>query len=235
MTDRDIERRLRYLNSLFKDIAVAVIGFNDFRLSVRFRAIGNIIHLPEYICQKLFLFVCNRSNFLRVFRVGCSLYRIDGKYFRPYCTGTGHFKIVIRIICLDGIKLVLVILIDFHNNLTHGLGTVVLIFAEKENTKAGAYDERNQANNHDYYDCNPAARSDSRYEFFYCRDNCFNCRRNRFCRRHRSLISQNRRLSCNLCRFLCRLCSRFCGFLRGFCRFDSRFGSLFGSLNRLFS
>jgi hypothetical protein len=107
----------------------------------------------------------------------------------------------------------LVILIDFHNNLAHGLGTVVLILAGEEDAEARTDDKRDQADNHDYHNCNPAARSDCRDEFFDRRDNGFDCRSNRFCRSNSRLICGNGSLSCNLSRFLCRLCSRFCGLL----------------------
>lgn len=121
MTNGDIERCNRLLHLFLKDIAVAVIRLYNNRLGLCFRPVGDLVHLPEQVLQKLFLFRSDRCHLLRVFRIGGRFDGIDRQHLRPHGTGTGHFK---RIVCngiLDGIQLVLVIQVDFLNDLPHRL------------------------------------------------------------------------------------------------------------------
>lgn len=107
MADGDIERRNRLLRFFLKDIAVAVIRFNDNRFCLCFRPVGDFIHLPEQILQKLFLFRSDGCYLLGIIRIRSCFDGIDRQHLRPHGTGAGHFKRIVFNRVLDGIQLVL--------------------------------------------------------------------------------------------------------------------------------
>ena len=121
MADGDIERRNRLLHLFLKDIAVAVIRLHNNCLRLRFRPVGDLVHLPEQVLQKLFLFRSDRCHLLGIIRIGGRFDGIDRQHLRPHGTGTGHFKRIVFNGILNGIQLVLVIHVDFLNNLPHRL------------------------------------------------------------------------------------------------------------------
>ena len=121
MADSNIERRNRLLRFFLKDIAVSVIRLHNDRLGLCFRPVGDFVHLPEQVLQKLFLFRSDRCHLLRVIRIGGRFDGIDRQHLRPHGTGTGHFKRIVFNGILDGIQLVLVIHVDFLNDLPHRL------------------------------------------------------------------------------------------------------------------
>ena len=121
VADSNIERRNRLLYLFLKNIAVAVVRLHNNRLGPRFRPVGDLVHLPKQVFQKLFFFRSDRCHLLGIIRIRGRLDGIDRQHLRPHGTGTGHFK---RIVCngiLDGIQLVLVIQVNFLNDLPHRL------------------------------------------------------------------------------------------------------------------
>lgn len=76
-----------FFDFLFYDVAFSIICFNYDRFCLFLGFIRNLIHFPEDILQKLFLFVGHRCHLLRIIRVVGGLYSVDGKDLRPDCTG----------------------------------------------------------------------------------------------------------------------------------------------------
>ena len=121
VADSNIERRNRLLHFFLKNITIAVIRLHNDRLGPCFRPMGDLIHLPKQVLQKLFLFRSDRCYLLGIIRIRGRLDGIDRQHFRPHGTGTGHFKRIVFNGILDGIQLVLVIHVDFLNDLPHRL------------------------------------------------------------------------------------------------------------------
>ena len=121
MADGDIERCNRLLNLFLKNIAVVVVRLYNNRLGLCFRPVRNFVHLPEQFLQKLFLFRSDGCNLLGIIRIGGRLDGIDRQHLWPHGPRTGHFKRIVFNGILDGIQLVLVIHVDFLNDLPHRL------------------------------------------------------------------------------------------------------------------
>ena len=77
MANSDIERRNRLLRFFLKDIAVAVIRLHNDRLCPCFRPMGDLIHFPKQVLQKLFLFRSDRCYLLGIIRIGGRFDSID--------------------------------------------------------------------------------------------------------------------------------------------------------------
>ena len=82
---------------------------------------GDLIHLPKQVLQKLFLFRSDRCYLLGIIRIGGRLDGIDRQHLWPHGPRTGHFKRIVFNGILNGIQLVLVIHVDFLNDLPHRL------------------------------------------------------------------------------------------------------------------
>ena len=117
VADSNIERRNRLLHFFLKNITIAVICLHNDRLGLCFRPVGDFVHL----LQKLFLFRSDRCHLLRIIRIGGRIDGIDRQHLWPHGPRTGHFKRIVFNRSLDGIQLVLVIQVDFLNDLPHRL------------------------------------------------------------------------------------------------------------------
>ena len=105
MAHGDIQIHRRLFDFFFDDITFSIVRFYDYRLCHFLCFIGNLVHLPEDVFEKLLLLIVHRSNLLGIIRIRGSLYGIDREDFRPYSTGARHFKFIIGVIDLDAVKL----------------------------------------------------------------------------------------------------------------------------------
>ena len=234
MADGDIQIGLGDGGFRLHNIAVAVIGFGDDRFRLGFRAGRYLVHLPENIRKDGLLAVINAGHLLGVVRVGGGLDGIDGKHLRPDGAGTGHLQHIVREVCLCGVDLLLVIVVDFLNHVLHGIARTTVL-AGKENAEAGADQKPDEADNDNDQHGNPATGSDggnqrlgSRNNGFYRRDGGLG---RHLCRRNRRFGRSAGRMGGGPGSSGRGLCCPLGGFGRLLCGLDTGLGSLFRRLN----